>query len=1108
MGHIKLAAPVSHIWYFKGIPSRMGLIMDIAPRILEKVLNFASYIVLDGGDTALNYKQVLSEREYRDAIENYGYGSFRAGMGAESILEILRNIDLDKESEELKEALVDATGQKRAKIIKRLDVVEAFRSSGNKPEWMILTNVPVIPPDIRPMVQLDGGRFATSDLNDLYRRIINRNNRLARLLELGAPDIIIRNEKRMLQEAVDALIDNGRRGRPVTGPGNRALKSLSDMLKGKQGRFRQNLLGKRVDYSGRSVIVVGPELKIYQCGLPKEMAIELFKPFVMKELVEKAKNNKPTEQEYERFRELQRKKTGRDSKGKMTDKATREKYKKEFEDNIEEYERLRDKINTWGVMMGTIANGVRLSDLLEFYDSLDDDAGSPNNSNAVKQTDVDIDELLDEEESSANWQSTNKGRKFDVAQVYDLAMVSVNKDGNFVLHHFGIDNLLQEIVNGHPIDDVKVFGVRDIGGTRPLYNPNDKDKYDAVEVTITRPDGSFETFQIRFDNQNNLVFPERAVPYLGSLRLMQIPSIKRNYQPLYRENPDGSFEQVKSTFDGGIDTNATREVKVGDTLIAEVDLDNPYNQRLIRNYHKALADNKGDTKAKEVVEARTALKDKMVVNLVDSKGRVVSVMKSNATVQDLKESATAPQMIDYRNKAVAQVLLGVAKNGNVNGVIKLNNKMSVMVNAVMLGVPNITIARDSEGNAAVTLNPLTEQAKKKVVDVGYMLDGKIHSKNHTKVTAGHNLLHQYKEGVYIGRKIPLVFIEENGKIVAYPAHLKSQGNLLQQFDEIINNNDPVQAAIKLNELMHKNGISTQLFGITPDMVKNNSEELQMAREQAEKAQKFNDPEEWVGDTFTTEEILDRDIQVNLDMQGDAFAAPKIGFRFDKSVKPAQTTPTTPSTTSSVTNVVPPAPPAAPSSPAAPNSTTPATSPNKGKKKKGKSAENKNNENNSYKEYVEGAPSFEYKGKKYKVVTYGENRDVGFVEEGSDVVLKYDSFYRYLGFQIAANKWSEIHNQGVPLYLVTPEEVSSWEQQQSKPEEAPIAPPLPPVTPQSVEDEQQATQSVESALSEIEEEDNQEDEQDNGQVDEQESESFVDRASSFIRNLFNRRNRSC
>nr|WP_314447555.1 DNA-directed RNA polymerase subunit beta' [uncultured Lachnoanaerobaculum sp.] len=287
MGHIKLAAPVSHIWYFKGIPSRMGLIMDIAPRILEKVLYFASYIVLDGGDTPLNYKQVLSEREYRDAIESYGYGSFRASMGAESILEILSNIDLEKESEELREALVDATGQKRAKIIKRLDVVEAFRSSGNKPEWMILTNVPVIPPDIRPMVQLDGGRFATSDLNDLYRRIINRNNRLARLLELGAPDIIIRNEKRMLQEAVDALIDNGRRGRPVTGPGNRALKSLSDMLKGKQGRFRQNLLGKRVDYSGRSVIVVGPELKIYQCGLPKEMAIELFKPFVMKELVEK-----------------------------------------------------------------------------------------------------------------------------------------------------------------------------------------------------------------------------------------------------------------------------------------------------------------------------------------------------------------------------------------------------------------------------------------------------------------------------------------------------------------------------------------------------------------------------------------------------------------------------------------------------------------------------------------------------------------------------------------------------------------------------------------------------------------------------------------------------
>jgi len=285
MGHIRLAAPVSHIWYFKGIPSRMGLILDISPRTLEKVLYFASYVVLDAGNTGLQYKQVLSEKEYREEIDKYGYGAFRVGMGAEAILELLQSIDLEKDSEELKKGLKEATGQKRARIIKRLEVVEAFRNSGNLPEWMIMTVVPVIPPDIRPMVQLDGGRFATSDLNDLYRRIINRNNRLARLLELGAPDIIVRNEKRMLQEAVDALIDNGRRGRPVTGPGNRALKSLSDMLKGKQGRFRQNLLGKRVDYSGRSVIVVGPELKIYQCGLPKEMAIELFKPFVMKELV-------------------------------------------------------------------------------------------------------------------------------------------------------------------------------------------------------------------------------------------------------------------------------------------------------------------------------------------------------------------------------------------------------------------------------------------------------------------------------------------------------------------------------------------------------------------------------------------------------------------------------------------------------------------------------------------------------------------------------------------------------------------------------------------------------------------------------------------------------
>ena len=285
MGHIELAAPVSHIWYFKGIPSRMGLILDLSPRTLEKVLYFASYIVLDPGTSDLQYKQVLNEKEKQEAIDNFGWNSFRLGMGAESIQELLANIDLDKEAQELKKALKDSTGQKRARIIKRLEVMESFRESGNKPEWMILSVIPVIPPELRPMVQLDGGRFATSDMNDLYRRIINRNNRLKRLLELGAPDIIVRNEKRMLQEAVDALIDNGRRGRPVTGPGNRPLKSLSDMLKGKQGRFRQNLLGKRVDYSGRSVIVVGPELKLYQCGLPKEMAIELFKPFVMKELV-------------------------------------------------------------------------------------------------------------------------------------------------------------------------------------------------------------------------------------------------------------------------------------------------------------------------------------------------------------------------------------------------------------------------------------------------------------------------------------------------------------------------------------------------------------------------------------------------------------------------------------------------------------------------------------------------------------------------------------------------------------------------------------------------------------------------------------------------------
>ena len=287
MGHIELAAPVAHIWYFKGIPSRIALILDISPRNLEKVIYFASYVVTDKGTSGLEECQVLNEKEYHEAEEKYGRKSFKAEMGAEAIRKLLERVDLDKLSAEIEKDLESASEQRKAKLIKRLDTVEAFRKSGNRPEWMVMNVVPVIPPDLRPMVQLDGGRFATSDLNDLYRRVINRNNRLKRLLELGAPEIIVRNEKRMLQESVDALIDNSRRGRPVTGAGNRPLKSLSDLLKGKQGRFRQNLLGKRVDYSGRSVIVVGPELKIYQCGLPKEMAIELFKPFVMKELVER-----------------------------------------------------------------------------------------------------------------------------------------------------------------------------------------------------------------------------------------------------------------------------------------------------------------------------------------------------------------------------------------------------------------------------------------------------------------------------------------------------------------------------------------------------------------------------------------------------------------------------------------------------------------------------------------------------------------------------------------------------------------------------------------------------------------------------------------------------
>ncbi|HHY62319.1 MAG TPA: DNA-directed RNA polymerase subunit beta', partial [Firmicutes bacterium] len=303
LGHIELAAPVSHIWYFKGIPSRMGLLLDMSPRSLEKVLYFASYIVTDPGDTPLSKKQLLTESEYREYREKYGQ-LFKAGMGAEAIQELLRDIDLDELVQELRDDIENSSGQKRVRAIRRLEVAEAFRKSGNRPEWMILDVIPVIPPDLRPMVQLDGGRFATSDLNDLYRRVINRNNRLKKLLDLEAPDIIVRNEKRMLQEAVDALIDNGRRGRPVTGPGNRPLKSMSDLLKGKQGRFRQNLLGKRVDYSGRSVIVVGPTLKMHQCGLPKEMALELFKPFVMKRLVDKgyAHNIKSAKRMVERVR--------------------------------------------------------------------------------------------------------------------------------------------------------------------------------------------------------------------------------------------------------------------------------------------------------------------------------------------------------------------------------------------------------------------------------------------------------------------------------------------------------------------------------------------------------------------------------------------------------------------------------------------------------------------------------------------------------------------------------------------------------------------------------------------------------------------------------------
>ena len=699
---------------------------------------------------------------------------------------------------------------------------------------------------------------------------------------------------------------------------------------------------------------------------------------------------KPTKEDYEHFRDLHKKKTGRDEKGKMTDKKTREKLMQEFAENEDEYEALKEKINNWGVVSGTIANGVRLSDLIELYEELSAEE-QQTSQNRVTQTEVSLDDLLSENESEAEWQGNKKGRRFDIAQVYDLAMVSKDKDGNFVLHHYGVDNLIEDVQQQYPDSNIRVVGVEHISGNKPIYQSDKISTYSAVEFQIENEDGSVTQFEVKIDAQNNLVFPEEVAQHLGSLRLMQIPSISRNYQPLYRENEDGTFEQVRSSFSGGIDTQATKEVRKGDVLNAEIDLNDPYTKSLVDNYKKALAEAKGDGRNAAVKEAKKALEDKMVIRLVDSKGRVVSVMKSNANSQDLQESATAPAMIKYRKNAVSEVVKAISENPDVQ-LVRLGKKGSVSVESVMLGVPNVRVSRNEDGEVVVVSKTLSEQDEGKIVDVGYMLDGHIHSKNGTTITAGHNLLNQYKKDKHKGNRIPLVFIRENGQVVAYSAHLQSKGNLEEQFDEIVANNDPTQAAIKLNKLMYDNGISTQLFGLTPNMIVENSPEFQSARQQAVNHNLYSDPEMWVTDDVSMEDVLSQDIEVNLDMQGDAFAAPKLQINYGNSNEVVNEDNVELDDKSGTT---------------ADNLSPLPSNPNSQVESKGRKT-HKDKDGNVYEDYYKGVDkTFTFKGENYKVVRSIIDGDKSLLmllnTESGEVITEADIMKSH-SMTTAVNKW--------------------------------------------------------------------------------------------------------
>ena len=780
------------------------------------------------------------------------------------------------------------------------------------------------------------------------------------------------------------------------------VDSLSDFLRDIYSKHK-NIIDSLVD---KLKLEEGDSLSYgFSNGQQTNTEIRRDKPFLeaLKEVIDSfiATNNrlsrdivsnveKPTKEDYERFRDLHKKKTGRDEKGKMTDKKTREKLMQEFAENEDEYEALKEKINNWGVVSGTIANGVRLSDLIELYEELSaEEQQTPQN--RVTQTEVSLDDLLSESESEAEWQGNKKGRRFDVAQVYDLAMVSKDKDGNFVLHHYGVDNLIEDVQQQYPNSNIRVVGVEHISGNKPLYQSDKISTYSAVEFQIENEDGSITEFEVKIDAQNNLVFPEDVTQHLGSLRLMQIPSISRNYQPLYRENEDGTFEQVRSSFSGGIDTQATKEVRKGDVLNAEIDLNDPYTKSLVDRYKKALAEAKGDKRNAEVKEAKKALEDKMVIQLVDNKGRVVSVMKSNANSQDLQESATAPVMIKYRKNAVAEVVKAISENSDVQ-LVRLGKKGSVSVENVMLGVPNVRVSRNEDGDVVVVSKTLSEQDKGKIVDVGYMLDGHIHSKNGTTITAGHNLLNQYKKDKHKGNRIPLVFIRENGQVVAYPAHLQSKGNLEEQFDEIVANNDPTQAAIKLNKLMYDNGISTQLFGLTPNMIVENSPEFQSARQQAANHNLYSNPEMWVTDDVSIEDALNQDIEVNLDMQGDAFAAPKLQINYGNSNDVVNEDDVELDDKSGTTadNLSP--------LPSNPNSQVE----NKGRKT------HKDKDGNVYEDYYKVVnKTFTFKGKNYKVVRSiidGDKSLLMLLDTESGEVITEADIMKSHSMTTAVNKW--------------------------------------------------------------------------------------------------------